>query len=636
MALGSSHMAAVTTASKVFTWGLNTSQQLGHSFPGGTGQKYILIPTEPEIVGLGKGEKALQVAAGAHCTFLVTTQGRVYSWGSTENGLLGYPTETPSSPARCVEALAGIQVSHIVCGRKEVLAFVPRVITSVTPTCATQGGGTSIVLGGLGFPKQACACQVLFSLGNQKATVEGKYEGGHGVVRCTAPAMDNVGEAALAVSFDGAPYSMAAHSSVITICAAPEWGSVAPKMGPTTGDTEVTIEMQHLHESSFLCARVVGASQTEVADLRVASACDGTSTIIVTMPAWSTPDEGCFIEVATDGQVFFRVPTGFAYYEPPVVDSISPACMPHDVPTTLSLLGRCFFDPPEDGQLVVRFTSDDGVDQTIPGKYRILGDQQEVLCEVPPWERGSVLNVAVSFNAGQDYTGAADMFRAYEPIEMVKTVPSCGPMDGGTAVLVRGLGIFDVVQPWVRLTLGEKEMFVEALYKGESEGKGCIQFIAPVWRDPPLTPDPNAEAAEEPPPLPESTEVSLAFALNGKNFQPVAKPYTFYEEPVAVSSVTPAAAVCGDEAVFTIAGERIYSGGEDMSVKLTWTPDPPEGEEPAPVTQVVPVCVETVDEAQALQFRAPEAMEGEATLQLAVNGQQYTETELKITWAAAP
>ena len=49
------HMGIVTSEGESYTWGLNTSQQLGHSFPS---NKYMAHPHAPEIPHLHEGEKA--------------------------------------------------------------------------------------------------------------------------------------------------------------------------------------------------------------------------------------------------------------------------------------------------------------------------------------------------------------------------------------------------------------------------------------------------------------------------------------------------------------------------------------------------------------------------------------------------
>ena len=48
-------MGIVTSEGEAYTWGLNTSQQLGHSFPS---NKYMAHPHAPEIPHLREGEKA--------------------------------------------------------------------------------------------------------------------------------------------------------------------------------------------------------------------------------------------------------------------------------------------------------------------------------------------------------------------------------------------------------------------------------------------------------------------------------------------------------------------------------------------------------------------------------------------------
>ena len=52
---GAMHMGIVTSEGEAYTWGLNTSQQLGHSFPS---NKYMAHPHAPEIPHLHEGEKA--------------------------------------------------------------------------------------------------------------------------------------------------------------------------------------------------------------------------------------------------------------------------------------------------------------------------------------------------------------------------------------------------------------------------------------------------------------------------------------------------------------------------------------------------------------------------------------------------
>ena len=101
-----------------------------------------------------------------------------------------------------------------------------------------------------------------------------------------------------------------------------------------------------------------------------------------------------------------------------------------------------------------------------------------------------------------------------------------------------------------------KEVYCQGTYQELPNGKGSVTFITPVWREPPAS-----EEADPPPPegdqvgpeIPDSTQVSMAFALNGKNYQPLASGYTFYEEPAGFL-IAPGAAAVGDGQEFTLSG----------------------------------------------------------------------------------
>jgi len=637
LAVGTAHMGVVLASGEVTTWGLNTNCQLGHSFPN---NKYMAHPHPPELQAVLEGEeKGKQVSCGAHNVFLVTNMGKVISWGSTAAGLLGYPVRSNTSPPLCVEALRGVHVAQVVCSRQEALAFIPQVVNQITPSLAMQTASTQLTLQGRGFPPNAESCSVCFSLNGSETVVGASYERDTATVYCQAPTFEATGTATLTMSFDGQPYSIALEGSCLEICAEPSWQRIEPTMGPSIGDTEVTIDVQGLVASKAIAARVVGADVSEDAEVRILNE----GQILITTPPWRTPEK-CHIEVALNGQDFLRVPISFTYYLPPVIDFMRPMCMPYSVPTSVSFLGRDFFDPPEAGQIIVRFAEPDGqagqfeIDR--PGKFRILGEQQEIFCDIPSLEQGASLDVAISLNGGQDFSKVEGKFIAYEPIQTCKTTPSCGPMDGATSVTISGSGIFDSGSPVIRLVDGTRELFCEGTFEQAASDKCSITFITPVWREMPSTPK-DAEVAADPdaPPPPTSMAVSVALALNRKNFQPLAVPFTFYEDPSAISSVTPATATLGEECTFVLAGEGIHVS-EDMTVKLDWTPPPVDDSDiaPEPVVQIVPLKLQQVEEEGAesqLVFSVPEAVAGEASLQVAVNGQQYIPTELKICWNEA-
>ena len=94
-------------------------------------------------------------------------------------------------------------------------------------------------------------------LNGEEQVVAGEYQGGGMPVVCETPPFMNTGTAALFVSFNGTPYSQSNAHSVIEILAPPVYGALTPTMGPIQGSTEIVIEVENMHLSSYLAARVV-------------------------------------------------------------------------------------------------------------------------------------------------------------------------------------------------------------------------------------------------------------------------------------------------------------------------------------------------------------------------------------------
>jgi uncharacterized repeat protein (TIGR02543 family) len=105
---GNSHSLALTTNGRVYAWGLNNEGQVGD---GTTVNK--LIPTLISFTGLEAGETIEQVSGGGGYSHALTTNGRVYSWGSNFNGQLGDGTDlTRISPT--LIAFTGLQAGETI------------------------------------------------------------------------------------------------------------------------------------------------------------------------------------------------------------------------------------------------------------------------------------------------------------------------------------------------------------------------------------------------------------------------------------------------------------------------------------------------------------------------------------------
>ena len=96
VAAGLGHSLAVTTTGQVFAWGRNAVGQLGDGTPEDK-SKPTLISFADGPNGLIDGETMRDVVAGGEYSHAVTTNGRVYSWGSNNRGQLGDGTKTNRS-----------------------------------------------------------------------------------------------------------------------------------------------------------------------------------------------------------------------------------------------------------------------------------------------------------------------------------------------------------------------------------------------------------------------------------------------------------------------------------------------------------------------------------------------------------
>lgn len=94
---GRHHSLALTSAGRVFTWGVDGAGQLGN---GEELTDDVLTPTDiTSRFILLEGETIVDVSAGEYHNLAVTSLGRVFSWGSNVEGRLGIGTAGGNSPS---------------------------------------------------------------------------------------------------------------------------------------------------------------------------------------------------------------------------------------------------------------------------------------------------------------------------------------------------------------------------------------------------------------------------------------------------------------------------------------------------------------------------------------------------------
>ncbi|KAI3888896.1 hypothetical protein MKX03_036080 [Papaver bracteatum] len=111
IACGSRHAALVTRQGEVFTWGEESGGRLGHQIDSGF--------SRPQLVDYLILNNAEYVGCGEYHTCAITMSGDVFTWGDgTQNGaLLGHGTDISHwIPKRVSGPLEGVQVLSVACG----------------------------------------------------------------------------------------------------------------------------------------------------------------------------------------------------------------------------------------------------------------------------------------------------------------------------------------------------------------------------------------------------------------------------------------------------------------------------------------------------------------------------------------
>lgn len=85
LSLGGAHSAALTSSGRVFMWGWNGHGQLGNNQ---TGRQTVPLDMT-EFFPLRSGERVREVVLGQQFSTALTTQGRVFTWGDNRQGQLG-------------------------------------------------------------------------------------------------------------------------------------------------------------------------------------------------------------------------------------------------------------------------------------------------------------------------------------------------------------------------------------------------------------------------------------------------------------------------------------------------------------------------------------------------------------------
>lgn len=114
---GWNHVVALSTDGRIYTWGSNAYGQLGLEAEG--------IVTTPKAIPFSPSAKIVSVAAGNSFSLALTADGDVFAWGSNTTGQLGisHASLSATNVPRRIEALGDVTVTSIHAGNATAAAI---------------------------------------------------------------------------------------------------------------------------------------------------------------------------------------------------------------------------------------------------------------------------------------------------------------------------------------------------------------------------------------------------------------------------------------------------------------------------------------------------------------------------------
>lgn len=159
VAAGGSHFTALTASGQVFCWGKNTNGQL----TGKLSDKFKFDPIVVETLS-----KVISIACGSKHTVVLTTEGRVFTFGNNSQGQLGdSKREDAVTMPKIVSDLLGTSITGISCGGRFTFAISNGIVYAFGLNNTGQLG--------IGSFKNSFAPTIVKNISNVKA-VYGGYE----------------------------------------------------------------------------------------------------------------------------------------------------------------------------------------------------------------------------------------------------------------------------------------------------------------------------------------------------------------------------------------------------------------------------------------------------------------------------
>ncbi|KAF8342950.1 regulator of chromosome condensation 1/beta-lactamase-inhibitor protein II [Cantharellus anzutake] len=115
IAAGTNHVVGLTTDGRVYTWGVSEQGRLGRRVL----ERRLINSTRPDPLHL---RKIVGIGSGSYHSFAVDSDGDVFAWGLNQYGQLGLEPEVDAS------------------GKKQTVVWTPTLVPELSPSELSQGG----------------------------------------------------------------------------------------------------------------------------------------------------------------------------------------------------------------------------------------------------------------------------------------------------------------------------------------------------------------------------------------------------------------------------------------------------------------------------------------------------------------
>jgi hypothetical protein len=276
-------------------------------------------------------------------------------------------------------------------------------ITSVSPNNGTTGGGTTVTVTGTNFIDAGASTFLTFG---------GINASSFSIVSPTQITATTPAHAAGAVNvvFTN-PGGSGTRTSGFTYYT-PTVTTVSPSVGPIIGGTSVTI----------IGSYFTGATSVTFGGASVSFSVSDASTITATTPAHAAGAVTVTVSNVTDSG---SKSSGFTYYDPPAISTVSPSGGPITGGTSVSIAGD-------------NFTGATSV--AIGGTTTsILGNTGSIITVSSPAKAAGTYDVTVTTPGGTATKTSAFTYYNFPTITTV--LPNAGPTAGGTSITVTGTNL---------------------------------------------------------------------------------------------------------------------------------------------------------------------------------------------------